>query len=138
MKINRQTLSKRTQIVLIIQCICMLIGTTTHLRWILTNGIFVHQEGIPFISTIFWDSLVFFDFVAALFLLFKPKIGVLITLIIITVDVIHNNIFLILSHQHINEINIKIWIFTYWEIICQILFMLFVFGTLKRNWIDLK
>jgi hypothetical protein len=111
----------------------MLVGASTHLKWIFENGIFSRQMNTRFYSTIFWDSLAFWDVIAAMFLITRPKDGILLTLIIITTDVIHNNVIVLLDNQHINEIGIKMWTTKYWMLMGQLLFMAFVFATIKSN-----
>ncbi|MEI6766906.1 MAG: hypothetical protein WCM76_14850 [Bacteroidota bacterium] len=133
-----KTLNKRIKTILIIQAICMLIGASTHILWIIENGIFTPNINHPLISTIFWDSLAVIDIIAAMLLILRPKIGVLITSIIITIDVIHNNLILFFYNQHINDIGIKLWAIKYWMFIGQILFLTFVFWTLKTNLTEIK
>ncbi|MEI8203728.1 MAG: hypothetical protein WCH34_11980, partial [Bacteroidota bacterium] len=89
-----KTLNNKTKLILIIQAICMLIGASTHILWIIENGLFSHNINHPFISTIFWDSLTLIDIIAALLLILRPQIGILFTLTIIIIDVIHNNLIL--------------------------------------------
>lgn len=112
---------------------CMLVGASTYIKWILESGIFSRQENTPFFSTIFWDCLTFFDIIAAVLLIFRPKVGVLLTLTIITIDVIHNNLILLLNNQHINDIGVLMWATKYWMLIGQLLFMVFIFATDKNN-----
>jgi hypothetical protein len=111
----------------------MLIGASTHIKWILENGIFSLKENTSFYSTIFWDSLIFFDIVATVLLINRPKYGIFLTLIIITIDVLHNNLILVLNNQHINDIGVGIWATKYWMLIGQLLFITFVFMTIKSN-----
>ena len=111
----------------------MLGGATTHIIWILNNGIFSHNTNHPFGSTIFWDCLTFVDIISALFLIIRPRFGVVMTLIIITIDVIHNNLLLILYNQHIGDIGLLNWAIKYWMLMAQLLYMSFVLLTLKTN-----
>ena len=133
-----EILNKKTKIILTIQTICMLIGASTHILWIVENGFFSHNVNHPFISTIFWDSLTFIDIIAAFLLILRPKIGILFTVIIITIDVIHNNLILFIYNQHINNIGIQLWAIKYWMLIGQLLFLIFVFWTLKPNLTELR
>ena len=128
-----QKLNKRTRIFIIIQFFSMLGGASTHIIWIFNNGIFSHNTNHPFGSTIFWDCLTFVDIIAALFLILRPRLGVVLTLIIIIIDVIHNNLLLILYKQHIGDIGLLNWAVNYWMLIAQLLFMTFVILTLKTN-----
>ncbi len=128
-----QKLNNKTRIFLAIQCVSMLGGASTHIIWILGNGIFAHNTDHPFISTVFWDCLTFADIIAASLLIIRPKAGVILTLIIITIDVIHNNLLLILLRQHIGDIGLLNWTIKYWMLIAQLIFMTFVLLTLKNN-----
>ncbi len=116
----------------------MLVGASAHINWILENGIYSRQLNTPFSATIFWDSLAFFDIIAAVLLIYKPKAGVLLTLIIILLDVFHNNLIVLLDNQHINELGIRMWATKYWMLIGQILFMIFVFATIKSCMREIK
>ena len=116
----------------------MLVGASTHIKWIWENGIFSVKTNVPFFSTVFWDSLAFLDILAAILLINRPRVGVLLTLVIITMDVIHNNVIVLLEHQHINEIGITMWATKYWMLIAQILFMIFVFATVKNSLAEIK
>ena len=126
------SLDKRTKTILIIQSIAMLMGTSTHVMWAIENGFFSENYRAPFTSVLFWDSLTFFDPLAAILLIFKPKWGLILTALIIGVDVIHNNIF----HGELlyeSSLGILEWFATYWMIWGQMLFAIFVYATLKGN-----
>ena len=116
----------------------MLVGASTHIKWIWENGFFSEQVNTSFFSTIIWDSLTFLDVIAAILIIRRPKDGILLTLIIITIDVIHNNLIVLLDNQHINEIGVKMWATKYWMLIGQLLFMAFVFATIKSNLTEVK
>ena len=133
-----QKLNKKTRIYLAIQCVAMLGGASTHLIWILGNGIFTHNTNHPFISTIFWDCLTLVDIIAAILLIIRPKLGVVLTLVIITVDVIHNNLLLILLRQHVGDIGLSNWAIKYWMLVAQLLFITFVLITLKNNLMEIN
>lgn len=128
-----KTLNSRTRTILVIQAICMLVGASTHIKWIYEHGIYSKHLNTPFFSTVFWDSLAFFDIVAAVLLIARPKTGIWLTLVIIITDVVHNNALLFLVHEHMNEIGVKMWVTKYWMLVVQILFMIFVLVTIKGN-----
>lgn len=85
------------------------------------------------LSTVYWDSLAFLDIIATILLMNRPKIGILLTFVIIAVDVIHNNVVLLVANQHMNEIGFKMWATKYWMLTGQLLFMIFVVATMKGN-----
>jgi len=122
-------LNKRIKIVLVLQSVSMLLGSSTHLSWILENGIFSRQENTLFASTIFWDSLMFLDLLAALLLIIKPKAGVTLTAIIITADVLHNNSYWIFGNLQLKNSDSLLWVM----LAGQIIFLVFVYSTLKAN-----
>lgn len=110
----------------------MLMGATTHLIWIIENGFLSEKYNASLFSKIFWDGLVFFDAVAALLLIIKPKLGIYLTIMIITFDILHNNIFYF-NELYLNPIEVFDWMIKYWMIIGQIIFGLFVYLTFRGN-----
>jgi hypothetical protein len=127
-----KALQKSTKIILLIQCLCMLIGASTHFIWIIQNGWFLFRTGTPCFSIIFWDSLAVLDLIAAGLILYKPKAGIFTTLFIIVIDVVHNNLLVFLKQQHIDSIGLWNWFATYHMLVCQLLFLVFVLFTLKK------
>lgn len=126
-------LKVKTQVNLLIQSIAMLVGTTTHLIWIIHNGFLSEKYNVHVFSRFFWDSLTFLDPLAAVLLILKPKTGIWITAIIIVVDVLHNGILclnVLLTAQDMPVIN---WIENNWMLWCQLTFGLFVLLSLKSN-----
>jgi hypothetical protein len=115
----------------------MLMGTSTHLAWAINNGFNSNNYNVPLFSRLFWDSLTFLDPIAALLLFLKPKIGICMVLIIILADVTHNNI-IYFDELYLNTLDFTSWILKYWMIIGQIIFMLFVVFTFKRNLTDIN
>ncbi|NOQ74027.1 MAG: hypothetical protein GQ574_18620 [Crocinitomix sp.] len=107
-------------------------GTSTHVMWAVENGLLSEKYNANLGSTLFWDSLTFLDPLAALLLFIKPKTGVYLTLFIIVIDVIHNNLFY-WNELYVNTPSLGDWLSQYWMILGQILFSLFVILTLKGN-----
>jgi len=120
-----------------IQAIGMLMGTFTHVQWIVNNGFLSDNYNAPILTKIFWDNLTFFDPIAAILLILRPKFGLILTLIIITFDVIHNNLFY-MDELYINAPTLTIWIQKYWMILGQIIFGAFVYLTFKYNYKHIK
>jgi len=132
-------LSIHVKIILVIQAICMLIGTSTHLLWVIKHG-FTYVDLNPHIaiySTIFWNSLTFLDPLAAILLFVKPKAGVLLTATIIIVDVLHNAW---VSNQVLPfaQTTLHQWLFKNQFLILQSIFCIFVVATLKMNLGEIK
>ncbi len=130
-------LNKRTRIILALQFIGMLMGTSTHVVWAIQNGLLSEKYNASLFSTLFWDSLTFLDPLAALLLIIKPKAGLYLTLVIIVADVIHNNLFY-LDELYVHAPSFLDWIQKYWMILGQIIFLLFVGLTFKSNLKQLK
>lgn len=133
-----KTLNTRTKLFLLIQCLCMLIGTTTHALWIAEHGIYATAANTPFYSTLFWDSLTFLDLLAALLLIFRPKTGIILTLVIIVTDVLHNYTYFIIKDPQALDLGLIPWATKYWMLVAQLLFMIFVCATFYPNYIELK
>lgn len=130
-------LNTKTRINLIIQCLAMLVGTTTHWIWIINNGLLSENDNGPVLSRLFWDSLAFLDPIAALLLILKPRIGIWLTAIIIVADVLHNGTICI--HALLSEpVPIAGWIKDNWMLWCQLLFACFVIASFKNNRIEIK
>lgn len=130
-------LNTRTRIILIVQSIGMLLGTFTHVRWIINNGFLSERYNAPFLSKLFWDSLTFLDPIAATLLIIKPKIGIGLTAIIIIVDVFHNG-FYCFSVFPVKTMYVISWIKDNWMLMTQIAFGLFVVVTFKNNKKEIK
>ena len=125
-------LDRRIKTILIIQCIAMLMGTSTHVLWAIENGFLSEHYHANLGSMLFWDALTFLNPIAALLLIVRPKIGVYLTLAIITVDVVHNNIFYF-EELYQSDVSFGDWLKHYWMILGQIVFLVFVWVTIKSN-----
>lgn len=74
--------------ILSIYSIGFLIGTYTHLQAILIHG-FLGQNA-PLFYRIYWDSLIFFDPLAAVIVWIKPKWGIRLAILIMVTDILIN------------------------------------------------
>ena len=131
-------LNNQTKLILIIQCIGMIVGTSTHVIWILQNGFLSDKYNAPFFSKIFWDSLAVLDPIAALLLVFRSKNGIILTAIIIVIDVFHNTIISIYFTSPAHYTSFEYWIANNWMLTCQIAFGLFVAITFNSNMKSVK
>jgi hypothetical protein len=123
------------QIILIIQAICMLMGTYTHVNWVVRYG-FLYPD-VPLYSRLFWDSLTFLDPLAALLLFLRPRAGILLVLVIICVDVFHNAFAggMLFSFRQMRGQIGEGWSFglnPYF--LLQVIFFVFVLATFRMNW----
>jgi len=130
-------LKSKIQINLVLQCIGMLIGTTTHLLWITNHGFFSAEYNAGVLSMLFWDTLTILDPIAAVLLILRPKAGIWMTGIIIVADVLHNGsiCFNVLLSSDVTVIS---WATNNWMFWMQLFFGLFVIATFKGNLIALK
>lgn len=127
------------QLFLLLQSFGMLIGSLTHLVWIINNGFLSEHYHTTVYTSIFWDSLVFIDPIAAFLLIAKPNIGVQMTALIIVIDVLHNG-YLCLRVFPNNPTLAVTWLIGNWMFLCQLGFGIFVLTTYKsiRKEIKLK
>lgn len=115
-----------------LQCIGMLVGTTTHLLWVIHNGFLSENYRSSLFSAFFWDSLMFLDPLAAILLILKPKTGIWITAIIIVFDVLHNGS-LCFKALYAEPEPLMSWIQHNWMFWCQLFFGVFVVLSFKSN-----
>lgn len=95
-----------------------------HARILYEHGLWWDYGGIhPFYAT-FWTSLTFFDSLAVLLLLTRPRAGLVLTTLIIVSDVLINA-GVGLSYG-----------FDLASFAAQFIFMVFVLGTVRRAWHD--
>ncbi|MEO6902385.1 MAG: hypothetical protein ABI315_04435 [Bacteroidia bacterium] len=121
-------LDSKSKLIIIIESLGMLIGTSTNLRWIIQNGFLPQNYKAPFKSMLFWDSLIFLDSIALILLILKPKIGLWLTAIIISLDVLHNGIF---NLKNSSSNTVYSWMANNWMWIMQFVFGLFVLISFK-------
>lgn len=122
----------RIKVVLFVQSIAMLMGTSTHVTWVIQNGFLSEKYNAPLWNMLFWDSLTFLDPLAAILLFLRPKTGIILTLIILVVDVIHNNLFYF-DELYTRNLGLAEWTEEYWMILGQIIFALFVLLTFRKS-----
>jgi hypothetical protein len=113
----------------VIYALCLLGATWNHWTAIYLHGIFWDYGGLPKASTTFWTLLALLDPTAVILLFWRPNAGVAATAAIIVTDVIHNawitaRYFPPLLH----------WSAGRWQIIAQIIFMVFVVVTASSAW----
>jgi len=125
-------LNNKTKTILSIQSVAMLMGTSTHLQWVNKNGLLSEHYNAPLFTKIFWDSLTFLDPLTAILLFIKPKTGIVLALVIIIFDVLHNNLFYF-EELYLESRPLVDWIQKYWMITGQIIFAIFVIATFKSN-----
>lgn len=127
------------QLFLLLQSLGMLIGSLTHLDWIINNGFLSKHYHTTVYTSVFWDSLLFIDPIAAFLLIVKPNIGVQMTALIMVIDVLYNG-YLCLRVFPNNPALAVTWLIGNWMFLCQLAFGIFVLITYKsiRKEIKLK
>ncbi|WP_265535265.1 hypothetical protein [Pseudomonas saponiphila] len=106
--------------------LCLLAATFNHLRAAVDHGLlwdYGYGDDTPLASRAFWGSLSFFDPLAALLLWLRPRWGLLLTLAIIVLDVVHNS-FYVAAHGQ--------WLETFY--LSQVVFLLAVVAFLPLAW----
>ncbi|MDS7933207.1 hypothetical protein RMB03_10735 [Acinetobacter sp. V91_7] len=115
----------------IIRCIyalCLIGAGFNHLQTVLMHGLFWDYNNAPLFTCIYWTSLTFIDPLAAILLFYRPRIGLILTFLIIFSDVIHNTwITLKVGRDLLNYMYIS-----------QFLFLVFVLCTIKFPWKEHK
>jgi hypothetical protein len=104
---------------------CLLGAASTHVLTVATHGLFWNYGGASISTSVFWTSLTFLDPLAALLLFVKPRIGVLLTLVIIVSDVMHNT--WLMSRSTLPD-----W--SNWMYVSQVVFLLFVLLSASQAW----
>jgi len=109
-----------------IYALCLLGATLTHLRTLVRHGLFWNYGGAPLFTCIYWTSLTILDPLAAVLLFLKPRVGLLVTFVIIISDVAHNTWSLAQRSQSAVWLN--------WMYLSQVAFLVFVLITIQRAW----
>jgi hypothetical protein len=105
---------------------CLLAATYNHWVMIVRHGLLWDYDGLPVASAIFWTSLAFLDPAAVMLLWRRPWAGVVATIAIIVVDVVHNLWILARYYPPLSRT-----LPATPGVIAQIAFMVFVLGTAR-------
>jgi hypothetical protein len=109
-------------VIRVVYALCLTGAAWNHARILLEHGIWWNYGGIhPFYAT-FWTSLTFFDSLAVILLLTRPRAGLVLTTLIIVSDVLINAC-VGLSYG-----------FDPASFGAQCFFMVFVLATVRRAW----
>jgi hypothetical protein len=84
---------RRARVLLILIIAGLLIGTATHVENIARAGLFPRPE-LPLFCNLFWTALVVVDPLVALALLWRPRIGLVLVLVLMSLDLTINLTFL--------------------------------------------
>jgi hypothetical protein len=86
-------MSRKASLVLrAIYAICLLGATCTHVALLSRHGVLWDYGGAHLLTRIYWTSLTVLDPLAALLLFIRPHVGLILTVLIIVSDVLHNTL----------------------------------------------
>ena len=103
-----------------IYAICLLGATCTHVVMLWEHGVLWDYGGVHLLTRIYWTSLTVLDPLAALLLFVQPRVGLILTALIIVSDVLHNTL-----------VGVSPWNPMY---LSQVAFLLFVAATVYTAW----
>lgn len=113
---------------LLIRCIdalCLAGASYNHARIVFDHGLSWDYGGMPLLVSAFWTALTFFDPLAIVLLLARPKAGLILTAAIITSDVAVNA--WVAFHYGADWLALS----------AQVVFLLFVLATSRAAWTGL-
>ena len=108
-----------------VYALCLAAGTYSHALPLLRHGLSWNYGGMPPASTIFLTSLTVVDPIIAAMLFIKPKLAIVLLLLLMVSDVAHNT-WAILTHG-----------FVVWMVADQYLFLAFLLATAPLVWKNL-
>ena len=86
-------MSRKPSLVLrVIYATCLLGATCTHVVMLWRHGVLWDYGGAHLPTRIYWTSLTVLDPLAALLLFVQPRVGLILTALIIVSDVLHNTL----------------------------------------------
>jgi len=126
-----QPADRSGRLIRVIYAICLLAATLDHASVLVLHGVFWNYGGSPLATVIFWTGLTVADPLAAALLFFRPRRGVILTVVIIVADVVHNILFAAIDlHAHPAPFHPL----DYWQVALQVAFMVFVLVTARIAW----
>ncbi len=110
--------------------VCLCGGTLTHAATFFTCGLLCSYGGVPIFTRAFWTSLTFLDPLSAVLLFARPRVGLVLTLLIMLTDVANNTLIWLTFQTPELAFN---WI-NRTAYLCQVSFLIFVLATIKIAW----
>ncbi|MGH8377467.1 MAG: hypothetical protein ACRER7_00780 [Gammaproteobacteria bacterium] len=114
------------RLIILVYVLCLLVGTSTHAYQIWVGG-WLPYKTVPAPVNIYWTLLVIADFIAVVFLFWRPRVGIVFTVLIMISDVIINSYVLY---------GLKLGSLPWLEL--QSLFLGFVVGSAAFVWLEIK
>lgn len=124
-------MERRGSIIRSIWAACLLIAGINHARILLQHGILWDYYGASTASAVYWSSLTFIDPLVAGLLVFRPRLGVPATAVVIATNVAHN---LAVTAGHRPDGTFLRYLASSPQIMSQIAFLLFVIATWRMAW----
>lgn len=121
-------MQRRSRIVRAIWAVCLLLGALNHARILVRHGLDWDYGGVGAGSAIYWTSLTVIDPAVAALLFLRPRIGVPLTVVLITTNVVHNVAVTTLAARDAAER--MVWLLSP-QILAQLAFMLFVIASVR-------
>jgi hypothetical protein len=91
----------------------LLVQGSTIYKQFLMHGLFWDYNNAPLFTCIYWTSLTFIDPLAAILLFYRPRIGLILTFLIIFSDVIHNTWITLKERARLAQLCVYFPIFIY-------------------------
>lgn len=110
---------------------CLLLAALNHARILVQHGLVWDYGSVGRFSAAYWSSLTIVDPIAAALLLVRPRIGIALTLALITSNVAHN---LAITAIFSFEGAFLARVASSPPLLCQIAFLLFVVATAAIAW----
>jgi hypothetical protein len=121
---NARNRPRSSSVIRFLYALCLTGAAWNHARILFEHGLWWNYGGIhPFYAT-FWTSLTFFDSLAVLLLLTRPRAGLALTTLIIVSDVL------------INACVGLTYGIDLASFVAQFVFLIFVLGTVRHAWYD--
>jgi hypothetical protein len=83
---------KASRVLRAIYAICLLGATCIHVAILSQHGVLWDYGGAHLLTRVYWTSLTVLDPLAALLLFVRPRVGLILTVLIIASDVLHNTL----------------------------------------------
>jgi hypothetical protein len=122
-------LQRRGAWIRLVYALCLAGATINHLRSLLADGWL--PDHLPIANALYWSSLTLLDPLAAGLLLLRPRVGVALTVIIISTNVAHN-LWFVAAHPMRGSLVEDVVSNPF--LLSQIAFLLFVAATARMAW----
>jgi hypothetical protein len=122
---------RRSRIIRAIWAACLLLAALNHARILAEHGLAWDYGGVSAASAFYWSSLTIVDPIVAALLFMLPRVGVPLTIALITTNVVHN---LAITAMFSPKGEFLSTLASSWAVVSQIGFMLFVFASARIAW----